>query len=117
MIIRVLAATNCRDGNCPTVWATGHGSVIVQGFVAGDRTVRVPAAIIEAAAAASSAADTVIPSQTRGALDTIVAAGEDLLVTGRVDTVDVRNLVTPDGEAAVEVPVAAITRLPVREAV
>lgn len=123
MITRLLAATNCRDGNCPTVWGTDHSTVVVQGYVECQRsrrfrTVRVPGPIIEAAASSmlSSMAPT-IPAQAGPASEwSIEPDGSDYLVTGRCDTPDVEARPVPAGEAVVELPAVALTRLPaVRE--
>ena len=51
MSMQLLAGTmECRNGNCPTAWLTERGAVIVQGYIASARTVRVPRDIVERAA-------------------------------------------------------------------
>lgn len=51
MSMTLLAGTmECRNGNCPTVWLTEYGTVIVQGYAVTPRIVRVPRDLIERAA-------------------------------------------------------------------
>lgn len=121
MITRLLAATNCRDGNCPTVWATDHDTVVVQGYSERAqspyvRTVRVPAPILDAAAdSMRHSAVPTIPVQAGPATEYIERDGSDYLVTGRCDTPDVEARPAPTGEEIVELPAIALTRLLVRE--
>jgi hypothetical protein len=119
MITSLLAASDCRNGNCPTVWATDRDTVLVQGYVERSRrahaiTVRVPGPILDGAAASMlCGTPPTIPSQA-GPLSewAIEPDGNDFLVTGPGDTPDAEACNAPDGEAVVELPAVALTRLP-----
>jgi hypothetical protein len=112
MITRALATTpDCRNGNCPTVWETDRGTVVVQGYAAGPGTVRVPAAILERAAAVLNVAEGArVPAQRAGRGWVRREAGGDYLVRGDASTGDVMGLTFPINEAGVELPDSEITR-------
>jgi hypothetical protein len=59
---RILAATaNCEDGDCPTIYLSDRGTLIVQGYTAaadgvrpgqGEQAVEIPEALLKEAARA-----------------------------------------------------------------
>lgn len=58
MELTTLAASNCKDGDCPTVYRTGRGTIGVQGSVInratpdGEALVEIPAELLLEAARA-----------------------------------------------------------------
>lgn len=113
MITQTLATTReCRNGNCPTLWATDNGTVIIQGYIAGHRRVRVPIEILErgvAQLAAVPRSAVLVPSPREGE-PPVVRAGTDFLVRGDASTPDIAVLTFPENEAAVELAVIEVVR-------
>lgn len=58
MELTKIAASNCKDGDCPTVYRTGRGTVGVQGYLLdratpdGEAMVEIPAELLMEAARA-----------------------------------------------------------------
>lgn len=118
MITQTLATTQtCRNGNCPTVWATDTGTVIIQGYVAGDGCVRVPTEILERAATQLpfSAGPVGLVPAPRASEPVIARDGDDFLVRGDPTTPDIAALNFPANEAAVELAAAEIAHAAHRE--
>jgi hypothetical protein len=111
MITRALATTpDCRNGNCPTVWETDRGTVVVQGYAAGPGTVRVPAEILERAAAVLSIAEAAAVPAQRAGRPWVTREGGDYVVRGDASTDHIMGLAFPTNEAGVELPDGEITR-------
>jgi hypothetical protein len=58
MELTILASSNCKDGDCPTVYRTDQGTIGVQGYVVnrvtpnGEALVEIPAELLLEAARA-----------------------------------------------------------------
>ena len=102
--MKLLAGTtDCRNGNCPTVWLTAQGSVVVQGYIVSDDVVRVPRDIVDRATRE-------LEVQGAGRCAVTVPGAGGLRVRG--EWIDVggtpTSLSCPAGERAHEVPVSAV---------
>ena len=102
MIVCALAAPqDCRNGNCPTVWDTDAGTLVVQGYVLEQGAVTVPADVIRRAAASIGGRARAWNLPRFG--EATMTADGSCIVRGRHETPDVLTLPVPRGEAAVEV--------------
>lgn len=102
MIVCALAAPlDCRNGNCPTVWDTDAGTLVVQGYLLRRGAVAVPSDVLRRAAVMIIDRARAWNGPTFGAA--ALATTGMYTVQGRHETPDVLDLQVPPGEGAVEV--------------